>query len=265
MSSYLDYWQLCRPPFRASGIYASAALAEAQARVEFLARNSTGVAALLGDAGSGKSVALRHMATTLRQPGRTLHTIDAVASGVRDALSAMAGCFGLASITADDTPRLWRRLADALASQSWQTRELLLLVDNAGDVAGDLLYALARVLHMAQGAGLGTTLVLAATPSQASRWPTAVRDRLELRIDMYAWDEEATCDYLQHALVEAGRTAPVFTEDALHALQVESHGVPGKLVRTAELSLVAGAAAGLPIVDSGCVLGVCRELTCALV
>jgi type II secretory pathway predicted ATPase ExeA len=62
------------------------------------------------------------------------------------------------------------------------------------------------------------TIVLAAESRQAARWDEALRNLCDLRIVVLPWSEEDTIGYLQTALVDAGRFAPVFDDGVLSAL-----------------------------------------------
>src|SRR5690606_35919290 len=107
--------------------------------------------------------------------------------------------------------------------------------------------------------GRGLSIVAAGLPSQLARWTDSLRDLVELRIELYAWDELTTIDYLQHSLIEAGRTEPVFTEDALYRLHTLTDGNPRQVARLADFALVAGAAMGREIIESEIVEGAFSE------
>ncbi len=265
MKNYLDYWQLDYSPYRSRlNVYPSPAMNEAIARVEWLVDSPASVAAVVGDAGSGKTVVLATIADRLQSSHTTTVYVDALATSVREFLARLGCRFGIASEAADDTPKLWRKLGDGLVQSAWQQQRYVLLIDNAGDAAIDLLNATLRILHLAAASKTELTVVLAASSKQAIRWPSGLRDAAELRVDMYAWDELTSVDYLQHAAIDAGRTTPLFTEDAMFRLHELSAGIPRQLSRLAELALVAGAAAELPLIDSSCVAETSRELTCAI-
>ena len=110
-----------------------------------------------------------------------------------------------------------------------------------------------RLTRMAAQAGANWTFVLAASPKEASRWPEKLREEVDLRIDLYEWDDMTTVDYLQHALLEAGRLEPVFTEDALRLIHAFSGGIPRNVARLADFALVTGASAAVAIIDTGIV------------
>ena len=104
------------------------------------------------------------------------------------------------------------------------------------------------------------TIVLAAQTAEAARWNESIRELVDLRIDLNPWIEEDTVGYLQAALVDAGRFDPVFDDEALEALHELSAGVPRRVVRLANLALLAGAAAEMDLIDAATVQAAHDEL-----
>jgi general secretion pathway protein A len=104
------------------------------------------------------------------------------------------------------------------------------------------------------------TIVLTAEPGQAARWSPALRELVDLRIDLPPWAVEDTVGYVQTALVDAGRFEPLFEEQALARLHGLAEGVPRRVARLADGALLAGAAAGLSMIDEAVVESVDEEL-----
>jgi type II secretory pathway predicted ATPase ExeA len=65
---------------------------------------------------------------------------------------------------------------------------------------------------------------------------------------------------VQTSLVESGRLEPLFDEAALALLHERAEGVPRLVARLADYALVAGAAAGLTVVDRSVVEGAHEEV-----
>lgn len=265
MGDYLRYWQLASSPYQGGAtVYPSPALEEATARIEHLARSGTRTGTLVGEAGSGKSVVLSEAARQLAQQGHLVCAIDCFAIMPRELLVQIAQRLGNPARPADDLPRVWRRVGDALSQQAWQSPGVVLLCDEAGTATADVLQALLRVQHFAQGANCPLCTIVAATPKQATRWPERLATSIDLKIEVFAWDEFTTSDYLQHAAIDAGRVSPLFTEDAMHELHALAQGNPRQVAKLAELALVTGAAVECSIVDSSLVASAQRELVAVL-
>jgi general secretion pathway protein A len=66
---------------------------------------------------------------------------------------------------------------------------------------------------------------------------------------------------VQTALVESGRMEPLFDDAALTALHERSGGVPRRVAQLADYALMAGAAAGVNLIDRAVVEGADREFS----
>jgi general secretion pathway protein A len=92
--------------------------------------------------------------------------------------------------------------------------------------------------------------VLAAEPKQAARWNSALRELVDLRIDLRPWNVDETVGFVQTVLVDAGRLEPVFEDSALARLHELAEGVPRRVARLADFALLAAAGSGLHTIDA---------------
>jgi type II secretory pathway predicted ATPase ExeA len=136
-----------------------------------------------------------------------------------------------------------------LAENRWLNLATVLLVDDAGQAASDLAQQFARLSRLEVDPAARWTIVLAAQPAQSERWPDALREAVDLRIDLYPWSENDTIDYVQHSLVNAGCIAPIFTDEALLKLHELTQGNPRLVVRLADAALQAASQADAELVD----------------
>jgi type II secretory pathway predicted ATPase ExeA len=260
----LEHWQLAESPFRSvldpSRFYPGASHEEALARLEYLtdARRRLGV--LLGESGVGKSLTLQVAAERFARKGYAVATIDAVGLGTREMLWQLAANLGAAPRDTSDMVHLWRLVADRLAENRLQNVNTVLLMDDAGQAGPDVLTQLVRLARLDASPEARWTIVLAAEPLQAARWGESLRELVDLRIDLEPWNESDTVGYVQTTLVEAGRFDPVFDDQALATIYDLTCGVPRRVVRLADLSLVAGAAAQVEFIDSATVQTAFGEL-----
>lgn len=252
--SYLRHWQLEYSPYRPTGeVYPAPSHQEAMARIDYLCQQRRMLGALVGGKGMGKSTVLSEARRLREREGRYAAEVDAFGLTPRELLWQVACGFDAQPALTDSVSRLWQRLTDSAAEHAYRNETAMLLVDDAGQAGPDLCQHLVRLTRVAAMAGAGWTIVLAATEPQACRWPESLLELIDLRIDLFEWDEDTTVDYLQHALMEAGRLDPVFTEDALHLVHSLAGGVPRQVTRLADFSLVVGAAASVAIIDTGIV------------
>lgn len=252
--SYLRHWQLESSPYRPTGeVYPAPPHQEALARIDYLATEQRSLGALIAPRGMGKTMVLADAHRHRTRDGRYVAEVDAFGMTPRELLWQIACGFDAQPTLGDSVSRLWQRLADTAAEHAWRRESAMVLVDDAGQAGPDLCQQLVRLSRVAGMAGAAWTVVLAATPTEAERWPDSLLELIDLRIELYAWDEDTTVDYVQHALMAAGRLEPVFTEDALRLIYGLSHGIPRQVSRLADFSLVVGAAASTAIIDTGIV------------
>ena len=260
--SYLRHWQLDFSPYRPQAeAYPAPAQQEALARIDYLVAEQRAMGAVIAAKGMGKSTLLEEARRQFARRGHFATVVDAFGMTARELIWQVACGLGVQPALGDSTSRLWQRLADTAAEHQWRGETALLLIDDAGQAGRDLCEQLVRLSRLASTSRAAWTIVLAATPNESDRWPESLRDLIDLRIDLYEWDEDTAVDYVQHALMAAGRLEPVFTEDALRLIHSLSQGAPRQVARLAEFSLVAGAAASVAIVDTGIVQGAHGQVT----
>ncbi len=255
----LERWPFCRVP-DAARFYPTAASNEALARIDHLVEGGRRLGALLGESGTGKSLLLHVAARRLVRNSCVVTCVDADGLTSREMLWQIAAGIAATPREEADVGRLWRQIADRVLENRLQQVATVLLVDNAGQAGPDLVTQLMRLSRLEPTPAARWTIVLAAEPAQAARWPETLRNLVDLRIDLHRWEHEDTVGYVQTALVESGRMEPLFDEAALASLHERSGGVPRRVAQLADYALMAGAAAGVNLIDRSVVEGADQEL-----
>jgi len=250
----LEFWGLERWPFRGSvaagQFYPTAGHNEALARVEYLVDSRRRVGALLGESGKGKSLVLGVAAQQLARKGVAAVVVDSLGATPREVVCQIACGLQTAPREDADASWLWRQIADRVAENRMQDVATVVLIDDAGQAGPDLMTQFVRLARLDVTPAARWTMILAAEPEHAGRWPEALRKSVDLRIELAAWTPEDTVGYVQTALVEAGRMEPVFAEEALRTLHELSAGVPRQVARLADYALLAGAAAKVEMISA---------------
>jgi general secretion pathway protein A len=249
---FLAHWNLARSPFAdgqaAPLFYEGDSQAEALARLRFVVADGRRLAVVAGDRGMGKSLALRRFAEECRREGRPVAVTSLAGLTVRELWWQLAAQLAIGPQSADDAVVLFRRLAGFVDSLRWRSASAAILLDDA-DLAGpDVRAQLARLLALG-GDQPRLSLVLATSPAGIERLGADLLDAADLRIDLDSWSETECIGYIQHALLEAGCDRPAFDDDALSALAALSGGVPRRINRLADQSLLAAAAEERETVD----------------
>jgi type II secretory pathway predicted ATPase ExeA len=261
----LVHWGLTRWPFRgtpaATQLYPTAGLTEALARIDYLADSRRRVAALIAEAGVGKSVTLKAAARQIERRGDSAVLVDATAVSSRELAWLVAYGLGAAPPEDADVAKVWRLIADRVAENRMQQKHTVLFIDEAGLAGPDLVAQFVRLARLDPSPLGRWTMVLAAELEQAARWTATLRNLVDLRIDLVPWSAEDTVGYVQMSLFDAGRTEPLFDDDALVVLHQLTQGVPRQIERLADFALLAGAAAGLSSIDAATVEAAHEELS----
>ena len=260
----LDHWGLEQSPFPTAidvdHCYPSTSHDEALNRIDYLVGAHRRLGVVLGESGTGKSLALRAAARRLVRSRHTAVSVNAMGLSVRELLWQVAAGLGAAPSEEADSARLWRHVADRVVENRLQQESTVLLVDDAGQAGPDVLNQFVRLSRIDPTPAARWTIVLAAAKGQAARWSESLRELVDLRIDLRPWSEEDTIGYVQTALIDAGRFDPIFDDEALRALHELSDGVPRRVARLADFALLAGAAEEVDTIDAAIVQEANEEL-----
>jgi type II secretory pathway predicted ATPase ExeA len=264
------WWQFCgatAPPFTrdipVDHLYRTPAHREWQARFQAVVADR-GFAVLTGEAGVGKSTALRAVWQTLA-PNQTwpcylrgsddwtprqFYRILAQALDCPDARFPE-----VTERTVRDT--LW-----ALATQ--QGRVPILAVDEAHLLTPRLLQELRFLLNYALDSTAPLVLLLCGhtelRQKLALRPLEAIRQRVTVAYQLPPLTAVETAAYCQHQLQHVGVDRPLFTDSALQAGFDWSRGIPRRVNTWARACLLAAYGAQQPLVDDGIAATAAEEL-----
>ena len=89
----------------------------------------------------------------------------------------------------------------------------------------------------------------------------ALDQRIAVRYQLKPLDLVETAGYLRHHLTLAGRTEPLFADDAIARLHRVANGLPRQINNAATAALIAAASAGKDLVDDTAAKKAAAELT----
>ncbi|MBD15528.1 MAG: hypothetical protein CMJ72_10225 [Planctomycetaceae bacterium] len=239
---YPTQWGLTKSPFP-SGIdlqlfYEGFNQREALARLRYLTSHPSRCGLMLGNAGFGKSHLLQLFAKECRLHGKAVALVDLLGLSTHEFLWQLGIQLEAAVHIENQPPRLFRQLTDRFQELSFERQRIVLLLDNVDQVGPDLRTLLLRLAQNETTRATGLTLVFSANASHSAQLGERLLDLVDLRIDLEAWDELDTIGYLQLALVAVGLEQPLFNDEGISELHRISGGVPRKINRLAEHSLL---------------------------
>lgn len=261
---YLRHWRLTTAPFvdqlEERGYFATPTQEEAAARLQFLIEGQQRLGLLTGPSGTGKSLLLEVFTQRWRSQGAKVCRLSLLGLETSELLNAIVWAWSDGTIPAAPLAERWQQITDQLTAWRHCRTPVLLLADDVEQADPTLLTQLTRLALLDRTAGSPLTIVLAGRGAAIDRLSSRLLELVDLRIDVEPWDLADTRGFVTHALAQAGRDAPIFTDEALEQLHELTQGVPRHIVQLAELALIAGAGQQRAMIDVETLESVFHEL-----
>lgn len=264
---WVAHFGFARTPFTkavaARDLFGRQAHAEAVARIGFCVAEAT-LGVICGEVGAGKTVAVRAAVAALDPTRYHLIYVPNPAFGTRGLYVAIVAALGA-------SPRfhkaeVMRQAAELLAAEEHERhRRVVLVVDEAHLLSPEQLEELRLLTNAELDAASPFAGLLVGQPTLARRLRlgafAALDQRIATRFTITPMDLAESAAYLRHHLALAGRTDPLFADDAAARLHRVAGGLPRKLNNAATAALIAAATDGKALVDDTCAKRAAAELT----
>jgi type II secretory pathway predicted ATPase ExeA len=264
---WVAHFGFTRTPFTktvaARDLFGRQAHAEAVARIGFCVDEVT-LGVICGAVGAGKTVAVRAAVAALDRTRYHLIYVPNPAFGTRGLYVAIVSALGA-------SPRfhkaeVMRQATDLLAAEEHERhRRVVLVVDEAHLLSPEQLEELRLLTNAELDAASPFAGILVGQPTLARRLRlgafAALDQRIATRYTIPPMDLAESAAYLHHHLALAGRTDPLFADDAVARLHRVGGGLPRKLNNAATAALIAATADGKALVDDTCAKRAAAELT----
>lgn len=237
--------------------------AEAVARIDWcVAERALGV--VTGEVGAGKTVAVRAAVHGLDASRHTIVYLANPAVGGRGLYAGIVAALG-------GTPRFHKaalipQTVDLLAAEEHERgRTVLLVLDEAHLLAADQLEELRLLTSADMDSHSPFACLLVGQPTLRRRIKlgtfAALDQRIALRYALTGMTLKETSDYVAHHLKLAGRSDPLFSDDALALIHQVSRGLPRAVNNLAIQALVAAYATSKAIIDESSARAAVAEVT----
>jgi type II secretory pathway predicted ATPase ExeA len=244
-------------------LHAHRAHGEAVARISWCITESA-IGVITGECGSGKTVAARAAVATLDHSRHTVIYLGTPGVGTRGIYAAIVSALG-------GTPRfhaasLIPQTQDALAAEAAERgKAVTIIVDESHLRDAETLEGLRCLSNAGMDAASPFCLLLLGQPTLRRRLRlgafAALDQRIALRYSLNGLDPAECASYIAHHLNLAGRSDPLFSDDAVALIHQVSRGLPRMVNNLAVQSLVAAFAAGKAIVDESAARTAVAEVT----
>jgi type II secretory pathway predicted ATPase ExeA len=236
---------------------------EAAARIRWLIDEQT-IGLVTGEVGVGKSLAARCAVADLDASRHTIVYIANPAVGARGIHQQIAHALGVA-------PRFHRgaliaQTADLLARErDERDKTTVLVIDDAHLLDPDQLEQVRLLTSDQMDSASLLAIVLLGQPTlrRIIRRGTfaALDQRIAVRYQLQALTGEQTADYIAHHLHIAGRSDPLFADDATAAIASAARGLPRQIGNLALAALIAGYTRRNTIIDMDCATAAIADAT----
>lgn len=258
----LAFWGFRHWPFDRSTCghqpFVGARHEEAFARLMFLIEERRHCGLLCGAAGTGKSCLFRQVHQKAFRLGRQCVRLDATGlDGTELAFRVASDC--QADVDENDSSaRIWSRLHTHLSSLSLVKQPLVVLIDHFDLVDFSCSQSLRRMIDLAEATDADLTLLLACRERFTA---PLLLDAVELHVELSAWSEDETAQFMWDAMRKAGSTEAIFTADAIQTIHSITRGNPAKVVWLCDLAMLAALSENRRRIDSSVVQSAAMELS----
>ncbi|HEX5815543.1 MAG TPA: AAA family ATPase [Methylomirabilota bacterium] len=243
---YEAYWELTEPPFDNSPnprfFYLSPEHEEALVRLVYTVRHRKGCGMLTGEYGCGKTTVSRALIQRLEAERYEIGLLTNPRWDAVDFLREVLYQLGVET-TERSKPELLHLLHDLFFRNFRDGRDTVVIVDEAQLLEDASLFEELRLLMNFQTDDrFLVTVLLIGSPElrEKIRALKHLDQRIAIRYHLNALDDAHTAAYVAHRLKMAGRTRPLFTEDAIQLIFDFTRGTPREINNVCDVALLVG-------------------------
>ena len=265
---YEAYFGLDERPFELTPnprfLYMTAPHREALTTLEYGLSGRTGIAVLIGEAGTGKTT-LVHAALHSQNTRQSLAVYLNNPSLTRDEfVEFLAAGFGLSADVARSKTRCLYELTEVLAKRHQARHMSALVIDEAQCLPDVLLEEIRLLANIESASEKLLSIILAGQPEFADRLNQSslrqLKQRVGLRCALRPLRHDETTAYIAARIgVAGGKTERIFTREAIDTVHECAGGIPRTISVICDNALVTAFALDRRPVDTDVVLEVCRD------
>ncbi len=235
---YLQHFGLNVAPFglshKLSFLYRSAPFQESMAHLLYGLDNREPIILITGPIGSGKTMALQSFLTNLGERYSSALVTNTKVTAI-ELLKLVLDDLGVDLQPGADKSDLIILLKDFLIRAGREGRKVLIVIDEAQDLSGDVLEEIRLLTNLGQGEEQPVQIVLAGQPEleELVERPelAQLRQRIRVHYKVEPMSRREVEEYVNHRMRIAGCTHAAFSTEALDRIYRLSGGIP-RLVNT---------------------------------
>lgn len=257
---YLEYWKLKEMPFENTPdprfFYHSLHHEEALSRLRYVVDNKKGAAMLTGVFGCGKTAIAKALVSGLHPGSYQTAFITNPQLKAMELLRSIArylGAEGLPFKFSDMSSDYFLEVIERiLVNNIKDSRHTLIIIDESHVITDlDVLEELRMLLNFQLEDKFIMTLILIGQPELQERIlkTKQLLQRIAMSYSIGALSEQEVEGYITHRLNVAGSSSKIFEPEAIKAVHKFSGGIPRRLNRICDLSLLIGSANNLEVIN----------------
>jgi general secretion pathway protein A len=242
---YEAYWELGEPPFDNSPnpkfFYLSPEHEEALVRLVYTVRHRKGCGMLTGEYGCGKTTLSRALIQRLEAERYEIGLLTNPRWDATDFLREALYQLGIE--TAEKRkPELLHMLNDLFFRNFREGRDTVIIVDEAQLLEDGVFEELRLLMNFQTDDRFLVTVLLIGSPElrEKVRKLKHLDQRITIRYHLNTLDDAHTTAYVAHRLRMAGRTRPIFTEEAVKLIFDFTRGTPREINNLCDVALLVG-------------------------
>lgn len=247
----LNFFGFSRLPFSktlsSKDIYKTRSFEEALARLQF-GLGHEDVILLSGPVGSGKSIVLRAMISSLDQ--NAFIPIYIRGTGLTESELYKSVLLGL-NLSPPHFPASARRLFFAKVPELSKTP--LIIIDDAQEMSDNAFHSLKAMTNFDFDSKSCVTFILAGQSELRARLRfaqfQALTQRIRIFFTMNPMTLQETCEYIDHHVRIAGKPSNIFTDNAKAEIHKQAEGIPRKVNGICYRSLVYAAVNKISLIE----------------
>lgn len=263
---YEAYWELTEPPFDNSPnpkfFYLSPEHEEALVRLVYTVRHRKGCGMLTGQYGCGKTTLSRALIQRLEAERYEIGLLTNPRWNATDFLREALYQLGVET-TEKSKPELLHMLNDLFFRHYREGRDTVIIVDEAQLLDDEGVFEELRLLMNFQTDDrFLVTVLLIGSPElrEKVRRLKHLDQRITIRYHLNTLDDAHTSAYIAHRLTMAGRTDPIFTEEAVKLIFDFTRGTPREINNLCDVALLVGYTKRLEQINEKVVAEVIKDM-----
>jgi general secretion pathway protein A len=237
---------------------------EALTTLEYGLMARTGIALLIGEAGTGKTTLVHAALQSQRSQDGMAVYLNNPSLTRQEFVEFLAAGFGLSAEAARSKTRCLSDLTELLASRHLKGGMTALVIDEVQCLPDELLEEVRLLANIESASEKLLSIVLAGQPEVATRLSQPslrqLKQRIGLRCSLAPLDLNGTSAYIAARVrIAGGEAAHLFTPEAVCEVHARSGGIPRTISVICDNALVSGFALDRQPIDRDLILEVCAD------